>query len=217
VGRQPPLFTGEEKQLLNQILDYLEQIRRQYEQPSEDEVLPESARETLILNLAKVVNDCRAILLLAQSGFYIQASILARSTSDACNLLLHISVAEDNAALVEPWLHGRKVTHWMLLEKINESLERDLQLDTGSYRETRRRLDDLVHANCEALKLYPAQLSETSLADKATFHSLTFWKNLVYFFLIACLLAALLIAPDLEEETEEYLNQVLGRVHGSMA
>jgi hypothetical protein len=217
VHRQTSLFTAEENHLLDQILDYLEKIRWQHEQPPHDDVLPESIREALILNLAKVANDCRAILLLAQSGFYIQAGILARSTTDACNLLLHISVAEDDAALVDPWLTGAKVTHWMLLEEINEGLERDLRLDTGSYRETRRRLDDLVHANYEALKLYPAQLSETSLADEATFHSLTFWKNLVYFFLIACLLAALLIAPDLEGQAEGYLNRILALVHGSVA
>ncbi len=216
MDRQTSLFTAEENQLLDQILDYLEKIRWQHEQPPQDGVLPESTREALILNLAKVANDCRAILLLAQSGFYIQAGILARSTTDACNLLLHISVAEDGATLVDPWLTGEKVTHWMLLEEINESLERDLRLDTGGYRETRRRLDDLVHANYEALKLYPAQLSETP-ANEATFHDLTFWKNLVYFFLIACLLAALLIAPDLEEETEEHLNQVLARVHNKLA
>ena len=217
MDRQTSLFTAEETELLNRTLSFIEEICKRHERLQRSSVAQTITHEVLILNLTKVANDCRAILLLAQSGFYIQASILARSTTDACNLLLHVSVAEDDAALVDPWLTGAKITHWMLLEEINESLERDLRLDTGSYRETRRRLDDLVHANYEALKLYPTQLSETSLADEATFHSLTFWKNLVYFFLIACLLAALLIAPDLEEKTEEHLNQVLGLVHDRMA
>ena len=101
----------------------------------------------------------------------------------------------------------------MLIEEINESLEREIQLDTTNYRQMREQLDDFVHANYKALKLYPAQLSRTSL-DQVTFHSLTFWKNLVHFYLISCLLAILLLAPDLEEEALNHLDQ-LARLIGA--
>jgi hypothetical protein len=121
---------------------------------------------------------------------------------------MHIEFSEDDAALVEPWLEGRKVTHWMLIEEINESLEQDIQLNITDYRQMRKQLDSFVHANYEALQLYPAQLSRVSPPDQITFHSLTFWKRLVHFYLISCLLAILLLAPDLEDETLDHLDRL---------
>jgi hypothetical protein len=79
MGNPQEIFTAEETQLHSSILDFLEALCRQYEQPGMEQ---ESTQEALTLNLMKVTNDCRAILLLAQSGFYIQAGILARSTTD---------------------------------------------------------------------------------------------------------------------------------------
>ncbi|MEJ2150552.1 MAG: hypothetical protein P8Z40_13880, partial [Chloroflexota bacterium] len=163
----------------------------------------ESTREALILNLMKVTNDCRAIMLLARSGFYIQAGILARSTTDACNLMLHIDVERDRAIFAERWLQGRRVTHWMLIESLNK-----IPLDIDSYRELRRQLDDIVHANYEGLKLYPTQLADPATLSDDAFQSLTFWKSLMVFYLITCLLAVHLIAPDLEQ-ADDYLEALL--------
>jgi hypothetical protein len=202
------LFTAKEMRIFDAALDFLEETYQRQVLAQQESTIQGDIREALILNLTKVMNDCRAILLLAQSGFYIQAGILARSTTDACNLVMHIEFSEDDATLVEPWLAGRKVTHWMLIEEINESLEREIQLDTTHYRQMREQLDDFVHANYKALKLYPAQLSRISLLDQVTFHSLTFWKNLVHFYLISCLLAILLLVPDLEEETFDHLDRL---------
>jgi hypothetical protein len=202
------LFTVEEMRIFDAALDFLEETYQEQEFTQKDSTIQEEVREALILNLTKVMNDCRAILLLAQSGLYIQAGILARSTTDACNLVMHIEFSEDDATLVEPWLAGRKVTHWMLIEEINESLDQEIQLDITNYRQMREQLDDFVHANYKALKLYPAQLSRISSLDQTTFHSLTFWKNLVHFYLISCLLAILLLAPDLEDETLDHLDQL---------
>ena len=199
------LFTAKEMRIFDAALDFLEETYQRQVLAQQESTIQGDIRGALILNLTKVMNDCRAILLLAQSGFYIQAGILARSTTDACNLVMHIEFSEDDATLVEPWLAGQKVTHWMLIEEINESLEREIQLDTTHYRQMREQLDDFVHANYKALKLYPAQLSRISLLDQVTFHSLTFWKNLVHFYLISCLLAILLLVPDLEEETFDHL------------
>lgn len=202
------LFTAKEMRIFDAALDFLEETYQRQVLAQQESTIQGDIREALILNLTKVMNDCRAILLLAQSGFYIQAGILARSTTDACNLVMHIEFSEDDATLVEPWLAGQKVTHWMLIEEINESLEREIQLDTTHYRQMREQLDDFVHANYKALKLYPAQLSRISLLDQVTFHSLTFWKNLVHFYLISCLLAILLLVPDLEEETFDHLDRL---------
>jgi hypothetical protein len=202
------LFTAKEMRIFDAALDFLEETYQRQVLAQQESTIQGDIRGALILNLTKVMNDCRAILLLAQSGFYIQAGILARSTTDACNLVMHIEFSEDDATLVEPWLAGQKVTHWMLIEEINESLEREIQLDTTHYRQMREQLDDFVHANYKALKLYPAQLSRISLLDQVTFHSLTFWKNLVHFYLISCLLAILLLVPDLEEETFDHLDRL---------
>jgi hypothetical protein len=167
----------------------------------------ESTHEALILNLMKVSDDCRAILLLTRFGFYIQAGIIARSTTDACNLMMHIDVERDNAIFAERWLQGRRVTHWMLVESLKK-----IPLDIDRYRELRKQLDDLVHANYEGLKLYPIQLAKpTTLTDDA-FQSLTFWKSLMIFYLITCLLAVQLIAPDLEQ-ADDYL-EILLQMYG---
>ena len=196
----PQVFTSDEILLYTRILDFLEDIPRQ--QPGDKP--QESTQEALILNFAKVTSDCRAILLLAQSGFYVQAGILARSTTDACNLMMHIDVERDNAIFAERWLRGRRVTHWMLVESL-----KGIPLDMDKYRELRRRLDDLVHANYEGLKLYPAQLADSDSLDDETVQSLTFWKSLVVFYLITCLLAIQMIAPNLEERAEEHLEILL--------
>lgn len=199
------IFTAEETQLHNKTLDFLEALCRQYGRPGE--ITQEGTYEALILNLMKVTDDCRAILLLTQSGFYIQAGILARSTTDACNLMMHIDVERDNAIFAERWLQGRRVAHWMLVESL-----RKIPLDIDSYRELRRQLDDLVHANYEGLKLYPMQLAGPEALDNATFQSLVFWKSLMIFYLITCLLAVQLIEPDLEQ-ADDYLESLL-QVYG---
>ncbi|MBN1810896.1 MAG: hypothetical protein JXA14_03585 [Anaerolineae bacterium] len=202
----PKIFATEEIQLHSRILDFLEALCRQYEQPGRVE--QESTHEALILNLMKVTNDCRAILLLAQSGFYIQAGILARSTTDACNLMMHVDVERDNAIFAERWLQGRRVTHWMLIDSLKK-----IPLDIDSYRELRRQLDDLVHANYEGLKLYPTQLADPETLGNDAFQSLVFWKSLIIFYLITCLLAVQLIAPNLKQADDylEILLQVYGR------
>lgn len=199
------IFTAQESLLHSRTLDFLEALCQQYEQLGKME--QENTCEALVLNLMKVTNDCRAILLLAQSGFYIQAGILARSTTDACNLMMHIDVERDNAIFAERWLQGRRVTHWMLVESLSK-----IPLDIDSYRELRKHLDDLVHANYEGLKLYPTQLTDPETLDNDAFQGLVFWKSLVIFYLITCLLAVQLIEPDLEQ-ADDYL-EILLQMYG---
>jgi hypothetical protein len=198
------VFTPAEVHLYNTTLDFLEAVYRQHQRSNTTSL--DGTQEALILNMMKVTNDSRAILLLAQSGFYIQAGILARSTTDACNLMMHIDVERDKAIFAERWLQGRRVTHWMLIDSLKK-----IPLDIESYRDLRRQLDDLVHANYEGLKLYPAQLADLAALDEAAFRSLTFWKSLMVFYLITCLLAVQLIAPD--SEADDHLEALL-RVYG---
>jgi hypothetical protein len=202
------VFTAKERRLYGRILDFLEALCRQYERTAT--TARESTREALTLNLIKVTDDCRAIMLLARSGFYLQAGILARSTTDACNLMMHIDVERGRAIFAERWLQGRHVTHWMLVESLSK-----IPLEMDSYRELRRRLDDLVHANYEGLKLYRTQLAERETLDGAAFQSLVFWKSLMVFYLITCLLAVQLIAPDLKQ-ADDYLETLL-RAYGQAA
>jgi hypothetical protein len=204
MNEKQPLFTTDEIELFDATIDFLEAVCRQRKGAPQDSAIPRNVYNVLLLNLAKVASDTRAILLLVQAGFYIQAGILARSTTDACNLVMHIDVERDSADLVERWMEGKKITHWMLVE----SLE-DVPLDKNRYRELRRRLDDFVHANYEALKLYPAQLTGEASADAGTFQAMTFWKGLIYFYLITCLLSIQLIAPYLEEQADSYLDRLV--------
>jgi hypothetical protein len=88
----------------------------------------ESERDVLILNFTKIVSDCRSILLLSKHGLHIQAGIAARSTSDACHLVVHLAFARNPPEVLSDWLHGRKITHWKLLG--------DVQQQVGGGRET---------------------------------------------------------------------------------
>ena len=55
------IFTANEIRLYSSILGFLDALCRQYRQP--DKAEQESTHEALILNLMKVTNNCRAILL----------------------------------------------------------------------------------------------------------------------------------------------------------
>jgi hypothetical protein len=202
------IYTASEFNLYDEVLDFLEDVynrRGQYVQGSPTQ---ESTMDILTLSLVKVVNDCRAILLLTRSGFYIQAGILARSTQDACHLIMHIGFEGDDAVLVEKWLSEQRVTHWMLIKKLNERLPPEHQLDVANYRSVRKRLDDFVHANYDALKLYPAQSPGQTLLDDKSLSAMTFWKHLVYLYLYSCLLAVELIIPDMGDHAKSYLEQM---------
>jgi len=191
-----------EIELCCEALDFLEEAYQQWGEYSQGDPRYESVADALNLNYVKTVNDCRAILLLAQAGFYIQAGILARSTEDACSMMMHIAFEAEDAALVEKWLAGQRVTHWMLVERINQSLVEGAKLEIRSYREIRRRLDHFVHANYPALKLYPAQSPGPTPLDERSFRKMTFWKHLVFLYLFSCLLVVALVVPELGQRAE---------------
>lgn len=202
------IWTTDELKLYEAILSFLEGAYGRRGQYEAGDPAQESAMDVLTLNLVKVVNDCRAILLLVRFGFYIQAGIIARSTEDACSFMMHIGFEGDNAELVDKWLLGDRVTHYMMVEKLNEGLPPEGQLDVAKYRRVRRRLDNFVHANYDALKLYPAQAPGSTTLDGKSFREMTFWRHLVYLYLFSCLLAVDLIVPDVEETAKSYLGQL---------
>jgi hypothetical protein len=201
------IYSTDETKLYGDILDFVEDICQQYDQESNHE----GTHEALFLNLIKVTNDCRAILLLTQSEFLIQAGIIARSTTDACNLMMHIDVERDNAIFAERWLEGRRVTHWMLIERL-----KGIPLDIDKYRELRKLLDNLVHANYEGLKLYPLQLAGSESWDATAFDSLTFWKHLMIFYMITCLFAVQMLAPERADHVDDCLDLLLRQIYGQM-
>lgn len=206
--KEAQLFTNSEFQLYNEVLDLLEDAYRRRGQYQRGDPSQERTRDVLVLNFTKVVNDCRAILLLARSGFYIQAGILARSTGDACNMMMHITFEGDDATLVKQWLAGQGAKHWTIVRSLNSSLEPEHQLDTDAYEKSRRRMDDFVHGNYDSLKLYPAQAPGPTPLDASSFRELTFWKHLLYLYLFSCLLVVESIVPELEEKAKSYLDQL---------
>lgn len=199
------LFSQNQFALYSRTLDFLEgvYVRRGIYQsgvPSE-----ESPLCVLVLNFTKVVNDSRAILLLAESGFFIQAGILCRSTSDACNLMMHILFEGDEAELIQEWLNSEGLRHWKIVRALNKQVPG--KLDTEGYSSTRKRLDDFVHANFDSLRLYPSQSRGPTPLDFNSLKLLTFWNGLVELFLISCLMAAPAIAPNSSIEADDFLNQ----------
>ena len=202
------MWTTDELKLYEAVLRFLEEAYGRRGQYEAGDPAQEGAMDVLTLNLVKVVNDCRAILLLVRFGFHIQAGIIARSTDDACNFMMHIVFGGDRAELVHKWLLGKRVTHWTMVKKLNEQLPSEAQLDLATYGAVRKRLDDFVHASYDALKLYPAQAPGSTRLDSRSFREMTFWSDLVYLYLFSCLLAVDLIVPDVEETAKSYLGQL---------
>lgn len=165
----------------------------------------ETKKEALILNFTKVVSDCRAILLLSKHHLYIQAGILARSTSDACHLMVHLAFAENPPSILASWLGRTGVRHWKLIRAIEQQLGRNLNID--AYAQVRRRLDDFVHGNYEAVRLYPAQVGCADVTEETT-RDLGFWVSLLDVFVYSCLMAVQLISTRHASEAERYMNEI---------
>jgi len=197
-------LSPETVRIYTQILDFMETAYMKCGAYRDGQLSEERPIDVLVLNFTKVVNDCRAILLLVQQGFYIQAGILCRSTDDACNLMMHVAFEGENAILLPKWLHGQRLTHWQIMEQLNRHLGKQLHLQ--SYEATRRKLDDFVHANYLALQLYPAQSPGSTALDNKSFSRITFWKGLLQLFIVSCLLCVPLFVPDLQRDANSYLS-----------
>lgn len=209
------LYTDHEVRLFDTILGLLEEAytsREEYVIGTPEE---ETESDVLVLHFVKLVNDCRAILLLAQNGFFIQAGILVRSAQDACNMLMGIAVGGDGADLVKQWLAKKRIEHGSIFKALNEALQG--QLDEQGYYETRRKLNDLVHGNYETLVLYPAQSPGPTPLDDEFFRAVSFWNRFPFLYLITCLMAVRLIAPHLVEQSEVCLDQILDLREGQQA
>lgn len=183
------------------ILSFLEEVYQTVSPYKYEGAEKESKRDVLILNFTKVVSDCRAILLLSKNGLQIQAGIIARSTSDACHLMVHLAFAGNPPQILSEWLQGRKVSHWTLLRNIQQQVGGVLRLD--AYADERKRLDDFVHGNYEGIRLYPGQVGAARLNDKER-RSITSWDGLLYLFLYSCLTVVDLISSKHARRASEY-------------
>jgi len=190
------------ERLYEEILSLLEEVieRRGVFHP---DISKERPVDVLCLNFTKVANDIKAMMILCSNGFYIQAGIICRSAIDACHLMMHIAFSGENAELVEPWLGRDKITHWKLLENINNKLGAGLDLD--AYRAKREMLDDLVHGNYESLKYYPAQSPGPTPMTKEAFDKIVFWRSLININITSCLLVVNILVPEFVEKAEQYL------------
>jgi len=202
------LFTADELELYGEILCFLEKTHASAGIYERKEVSLEKPMDVLLLNFAKVVSDSRAILLLAESGFYAQAGIVVRSADEASSMMMHVSFAGEKATLVPRWLAGERLSRWKRLRELDEQVR---GLDLDSYARVARNLDDFVHANYRALRFYPAQLLGPTPLDSDAFHGLTFWKRLVRLHLFSCLLVVPQILPRSEKQAEEYIDRLLGK------
>jgi hypothetical protein len=206
---QNPATKGEHRQPLDaatlaqyeMILSFLEEVYQSVSPYNYEGAEKESMRDVLILNFTKVVSDCRAILLLSKNGLHIQAGIIARSTSDACHLMVHLAFAENPPQVLSDWLQGKKVTHWMLLRNIQQQVRGGLHLD--AYAHERRRLDNFVHGNYEGIRLYPGQLGAARISDKE-WRGITSWDGHLYIFLYSCLMVVELISSKHAHKASVY-------------
>lgn len=209
------LFSEDQLSLYSNILDFLESVYTRRGTYSRATPREESPMDVLILNFTKVVNDCRAILMLADKRFYIQAGILCRSTCDSCHLMMHIAFEGDDAPLVREWLNDQRLGHWRIMRTLNRQLKQEL--NTDAYETTRNKLDDFAHANFRALQLYPSQSPGPTPLDSDVFEKLTFWDRLIHLFLVSCLMTVFAIAPDDGSQADDFLQQmgVKGLEHGA--
>ncbi len=205
--RKYQFFSCKEFELYKKVLDFLENVYINCGPYEQGDACNERPIDVAFINFTKVVNDCRAVILLIENSFYIQAAIVTRSTVDACNLMMHIGFEGNNAPLVKQWLEGPDMSHWKIVNKINSSLSHRLNLK--GYEKNRRRLDDFVHANYQSVKLYPAQSPGPTKMREDIFHGLSFWKGLVRLHLISCLLTVPTIVPKLEGQAQKYVNRIL--------
>jgi hypothetical protein len=173
------------------ILGFLEEVYQAVSPYNYHGAEKESKRDVLILNFTKVVSDCRAILLLSKHGLHIQAGIIARSTSDACHLMVLLAFAENPPKVLADWLHGKKVAHRKLIDNIQQQIGGNL--DLNAYKAERRRLDDFVHGNYEGVRVYPGQVGAARITD-AEWRNITSWTGLLYLFLYSCLMVVELIS-----------------------
>lgn len=167
-------------------------------------VSDERSIDVLCLNFTKVVNDIRAIILLVNNGYFIQAGIVCRSAIDACNLMMHIAFSGENAELVRPWLKNKKISHWSIIENINKILNNQLKVNT--YEKQRKKLDDMVHGNFNMVKYYPAQSPGPTQMTKEIFYEIYSWDQLINLLIISCLLVIPITVPELENESKRYLD-----------
>ena len=183
------------------ILSFLEEVYQTVSPYKYEGAEKESKRDVLILNFTKVVSDCRTILLLSKNGLQIQAGIIARSTSDACHLMVHMAFAENPPQILSEWLQGRKVSHWTLLRNIQQQVGGVLRLD--AYADERKRLDDFVHGSYEGIRLYPGQVGAARMSDKE-WRGVTSWEGHMYLFLYSCLMVVELISSEHARKASEY-------------
>jgi len=189
------------------ILSFLEEVYQTVSPYNYEGAEKESKRDVLNLNFTKVVSDCRAILLLSKNSLQIQAGIIARSTSDACHLMVHLAFAENPPQILSEWLQGKKVTHWMLLRNVQQQVHGGLNLD--AYAHERMRLDDFVHGNYDGIRLYPGQVGAARISDKE-WRGITSWDGHLYLFLYSCLMVVELISCKHAGKASEYEKALIG-------
>jgi len=205
-------FSEAQIQLYNQILNLLETVYAKYGEYVPGNAKSDKTLDVLLLNFTKVVNDCRAIIYLIRGGFFIQAGMIARGTHDACLLMMHISFEGKDATLSEKWLRNGYIKHWDIVKTINYYLKRSGagNLDIAGYSKMREQLDNFLHANYCALKLYPAQAPGPTSMDEKTFEQVSKWKNILITFLVSCLIVArYYLAPECKEQAEIFLSKLI--------
>jgi hypothetical protein len=160
--------------------------------------------DVLCLNFTKVVNDTRAIILLGNNCYFIQAGIICRSAIDACNLMMHIAFSGESAELVNPWLKNTRISHLSIIKNINKILNNRLKINI--YEQQRKKLDDMVHGNFNVVKYYPAQFLGPTQMTEELFYEIYSWNQFINLLIISCLLVIPILVPELEKESKRYLD-----------
>ncbi len=205
-------FSPEGFKSYNDILDLTEDITERYwEVKNRDEELDRG-----ILNMTKVVNDCRAILLLCQTSFYMQAGIIANSAYEANNEMMKSALNLDDGKLIEDWLNNN--------EEKNKYLNRKMFEDAGEvYNEAdkvqmkngiRIVLKNFIEGTYLNFRLYPRQAFGPKHIDEQVFRKITSWKSVLCHYLVGCLLFSRFIiteraVPELKIKASEALKNLV--------
>jgi hypothetical protein len=194
----------DKREIYEEALSLLEKVINRRGSYEFSKIFDERPIDVLCLSFTKVVNDTRAIILLGDNCYFIQAGIVCRSAIDACNLMMHIGFSGESAEWVNPWLENKRTSHWSIIKNINKILNNQLKINI--YEQQRKKLDDMVHGNFNVVKYYPAQSPGPTQMTEEIFYEIYSWNQFINLFIISCLLVIPILVPEMEEESKRYFD-----------
>ena len=208
-------FSPEGFRSYNGILDLLEETTEKSDfENTNNEVLKNG-----ILNMIKVANDCRAILLLCQASFYMQAGVIANSAYKANDEMMKSAFTLDENKLIEGWLSDNEEKTRLINKKMFEDAGEKYNEDDAEQAKNAIEivLKNFIEGTYLNFRLYPRQAFGPKHIDEEVFRKVTSWKSVLCHYLVSCLLfARFVVAESLTPRMKNKLTETLESLVDSM-